>query len=250
MSSAEEVKALQASLLREAVKSKKFPKNQYKALNPKTAVQNHCKKRQYQTTAETECMTDANGQWLHESEIGGPRFLNNPEFAELVCASGQLASRPSEFTALAEKNIKQYYFTWETVRESHMGASWLAEQKVIKRKAPVEKIESPEKKRMSELTTQKSTLLRKLKCVIDKITNELKGLENDLFESLLEKGLPMQMQSWCLAKIHPMSEKAALAHTFYVSTIMEVYVPSTMTEVELATLFMYQPLWRCMCHQP
>ena len=49
-------------------------------------------------------------QWMHESEIAGPKGLNCPRLAKILCQSNTLPDQPSEYAALAAAGEKQYLF--------------------------------------------------------------------------------------------------------------------------------------------
>ena len=55
------------------------------------------------------------GRWMHESEIAGPDGLNNPAMAKVLCASGDLGSRVSEYPALAKEGHHQYWYAKEMI---------------------------------------------------------------------------------------------------------------------------------------
>jgi hypothetical protein len=42
------------------------------------------------TTIYNTKSVDETEQWLHESEIAGPNYLNNKEMAKMLCTSGEL----------------------------------------------------------------------------------------------------------------------------------------------------------------
>ena len=62
------------------------------------------------TTAYDESSKTGQTAWLHLSELGGPQWLNDMKMAEVLVASGDLASRPSQYQALADEGYKQYEF--------------------------------------------------------------------------------------------------------------------------------------------
>ena len=58
-----------------------------------------------------------NEQWLMQSQIAGPKFLNSAELAEILCDSGELDSRPNEYKCFRDKNIPQFMFEWSKVNK-------------------------------------------------------------------------------------------------------------------------------------
>ena len=82
-------------------------------MDPKTATSTGFNR----TTAVNSSMKVGNGQWLHESEIGGPRFLNDSKAAAVLCGSGELDARDSEFESLAKQGWKQFFFPWEMIQK-------------------------------------------------------------------------------------------------------------------------------------
>lgn len=64
------------------------------------------------TERSVDNSTQGNEQWLHESQIAGPQFLNDARMAQVLCESGDLQDRPSELPSLAARGFKQYYFSW------------------------------------------------------------------------------------------------------------------------------------------
>ncbi len=196
------------------------------------------------TTTYNEEVKVGKTLWLHESEIAGSKFLNDPEMARIICNSGELEARPSEHTALAEKGYKQYYFCKEELKkytgvreeagvqaEAQLRDDEYAEVqadmvgnfgKSATRKRPAPKApESEEKKTKREMTNYRATMMRKCKQLIDKTTNEVVMLEGDLLK-LKEKGYPDQMLHWCKEKFKVLSKHTKEAQDIYNEEVLKV----------------------------
>ena len=207
------------------------------------------------TTAVNEQMKEGAGQWLHESEIGGPRFLNDPEAARILCESGELESRPSEYESLAKVGKKQHYFNWELFRKKtgfrdeagveaqadlkpdeysdikkHMTESF--GKSVVKKRPPTKEPKSEEKKRRREVSNSRGVFVRKLKSLVDKATNEVSALERDLTK-LAERGYPEAMQLWCKQKLESMTADIKQANDTYLRELAKTISNQT-TEAELS----------------
>ena len=182
-------------------------------------------------------------------------YLNDLILAKLLCDSGELQDRDSEFQALAAQGLKQYYYDAKKVKRSagikeengveamselkeseyvevkeHMSSS-LASGKVLqKKRAPTKEPESEEKKRRRDASTQRATSLRKCKSLIDNALNDLTGIESEV-PKLADKGYPVQMQEWCKAKITPMRDHIEKAQLVYNEEIVKVSSDLTSPEV-------------------
>ena len=196
------------------------------------------------TTAVNSKMFEGTGQWLHQSEIGGPLRLNNETMAKLLCESGKLQERDSEFERFRAKGLKQYYFSKEILKvttgfKEEAGVEATVELKedefaevkehignnmgkgVVKKKAAQKEPESEEKKKRRELLTAKNTTVRKMKILIDRASNDVAAVSKDL-PKLVEKGYPPAMQDWCKAKLDEMQSKIQNAHSAYVGEVGKV----------------------------
>lgn len=125
-------------------------------------------------------------RWLHESEIA--KELNSEPLAKLLCESGQLDSRPSEFKALADAGHRQHHFNSkeytdskrieeaagvETVTElkpeeyeavgEHMKKSFESVNPPLKRKAPTPK-KAPESAESHNFKKAKIQMAQALRC--------------------------------------------------------------------------------------
>jgi hypothetical protein len=219
-------------------------------LDPKTATCTGFSK----TTAFNKTSNDLLAQWLHESQIAGPTYLNDATAAKLVCDSGELQERVSEFAALAAKGYKQFYFSIAMVKNStgrneESGVQAATELKdgeysevkdhianslgkAVSKKRPIvtKEPESEEKKRRREAMSSRNTAMRKCKALIDKATNEVRSIEIDI-PKLKDKGYPAAMADWCAGKIDVMRTRIAVTQTVYNEEVVKV--PSgTMSTVE------------------
>ena len=199
------------------------------------------------------------GQWLHEAQIAGPNYLNCKELTKLILP--ELTPRLSQFKALAEKGLQQYYFSMEmmestigkaqtagvysegdmaadqavAVRDSMLAAE-VTEKAAPKRKAtPRAAPESPSKKLRRDAVSLRLQMSKKLKAVIDKSVNDALTYEKDIAK-LTEKGYPPEMQSWCASKLEPLREDTATAQAVYNEELVKTIHPSTpLREIEDAT---------------
>jgi hypothetical protein len=204
------------------------------------------------TTAFNKTSSDTEACWLHQSQIAGPNYLNDPAAAAILCASGELADRASEFASLAAKGWKQFYFSMAMVRtstgskdengvqaDSDLQGGEFTEVKdhivnslgkpVQKKRPAVKEPESAEKKQRREVISMKSIAMRKCKALIDKTTNELVTIEVDL-PNLTLKGYPELMIDWCKAKIQMMRDHIGVAQQVYNDEVVKVSQDSSKTE--------------------
>jgi len=171
-------------------------------------------------------------------------YLNDMEAAKLLCQSGELQSRASEYAILAKQGMMQYWFSMNMVRTStgtieengveanselkdteytevkdHMASS--LGKPVTKRKLPAKEPESAEKRRRREVQTQKSISMRKCKTLVDKAMNDILGLEGNL-PKLVAKGYPETMMVWCQEKIEGMRQDISKAQAVYNEEVVKV----------------------------
>ena len=82
--------------------------------------------------------------------------------------------------------------------QKHLGENF---GKADKRKKPdSQKPEDPAKKRRRDATSNRTQKLRKTKCLLDQIHNEMAKLKKDC-EKLRAKSFPEAMVEWCIGKI-------------------------------------------------
>ena len=142
---------------------------------------------------------------MHESQIASSAYINDPAAARLLCASGDLRERPSEWPASAAEEVNQYWLT-TTVTTTSAGTkeengvdaeAELKEQEFqdtrahiqsnidvptqAQKKRPAAKAPMTEEKRIRrDALAARSSALRKFQALIDKTTSELLTLETEL----------------------------------------------------------------------
>ena len=184
--------------------------------------------------------------WLHECQIAGPNYMNDKELAHLLCESGELESRASEYPCFANKGLTQYWFSMTMLRSvagqtdtaSVQATSELTEQEYEevkasmqinigtrssssnKRKTTAKEPESAEKKKR-EMESFKQAQMRKLKALTDKVHNEVAKLTADI-PSLSAKGYPEAMQEWCVASLVGIKDSMKRAQDAYNEEIVKV----------------------------
>ena len=183
-----------------------------------------------ETEVSSESSTKGWSGWITEAQLGGPKFLNDPEAAKAMIDAKELQEQDHWHESIRKKGKKVYFWneawgeTKDALRESSKiqtkvdlkaaEAQQVAEHMVknfgtpaAKRKAPVSKAaEDPAKKRRRELITSRSAKLRSMKTTLDRVHNELNTLEGDLAK-LKTKGYPEQMQQWCKNKIQSIRDE-------------------------------------------
>ena len=145
-------------------------------------------------------------RWLHQSEIASPLYLNSEHLAEQLCKSGELEDRPSEYACFAAKGLKQYHFhtgmmrkengnkteagtsaktdlaqaEYEKVSNSMMTDS-AAGISALKRKKPSapKPAESESSKMLKAAKATKAQSTKRLKTLIDKVSNKVKVNEDE-----------------------------------------------------------------------
>ena len=70
------------------------------------------------TTVKDEEVNESATQFLTESQLAGPQWLNDAAQARILCASNYLDDRPHELPPLAAEGIKQYEFSWAILRRN------------------------------------------------------------------------------------------------------------------------------------
>jgi len=173
------------------------------------------------TSSFTAQSKKGSSKWLTEAQIS--TLLSDPSSAAILCESGDLESRPHEYPSLAAKGVKQYYYTADediaeagvkdeagVAAEADMTPKQFAEVKdhmcnnfgkAGKRKTSKPKVqESESAKRLKAVALARSSSLRKLKALSDKMHNDLAAAEKDI-PKLREKGYPEQMQSFLADKV-------------------------------------------------
>ena len=66
------------------------------------------------TTVSKSNVEQGEGQWVTESQLAGPLFLNDAQHATVTVK--RLISRPHEDPELAADDVKQYWYVKETVQ--------------------------------------------------------------------------------------------------------------------------------------
>ena len=218
-------------------------------LDPEAAC-NHGVNR---TLAIDQCMKEDDSAWMHESEIAGPNGLNCPVLAKTLVESGELGDgRPSEYACFAKMGLKQWWFSKSRqlkkvghrsergvessaelkadeaaeVRDSLLASSSSTSAPKGSNKRRSERpVEDPkvvaDRKRRSELRSQKASGLRRLKTLIDKVANEATDLCLKV-PSLHTKGYPRQMEEWCMEKVKTIEPSKDAAWQFYSTEVAKV----------------------------
>ena len=138
-------------------------------------------------------------QWLLETQIASPQWLNSPELAKMLCASGELEEQPSQYKVFADMGLKEFKMSAAILRrltgwQDKAGASSSSEigaeeyeqirdgikRSMVEGGKPKQKATKKQKKEDTEDDKKlKATLkergksLQKLKSVCDKIHREL-----------------------------------------------------------------------------
>ena len=172
------------------------------------------------------------------SEIQGA--LNSVELGTILVESGELPERASEFSVFANQGLKQYYFSVAKYRTSqgvrgenivqakaellaseysevqgHMVKN-LGKQPTKRKTGHTKDPDAPQKKLRKEAVTKRQTVMRRLKLLIDRTSNELQHSEEDV-KKLGEKGYPEAMVLWCRSKITDMRAQMKPAQDLYAS---------------------------------
>eukprot|EP00959_Pyramimonas_sp_CCMP1952_P231532 4839547-Pyramimonas_sp.AAC.1 len=68
-----------------------------------------CRRSGYTTTKAVDSRMSEDGEeWVLQSTLAGPLWLNDKETAHILCDSGDLESRPSTYPSLAQKGMKEF----------------------------------------------------------------------------------------------------------------------------------------------
>lgn len=230
-------------------------------LDPETA----CSQGVNRTLAIEETLQQGTGSWMHETEIAGPKGINCPILAKKLIDSGELGEgRPSEYESLAAMGVKQFWFCKSRLRTSHghrqergvessaelagseaaevrdsiLACASSATPKAGKRKAekpPEDPRTVADRKRRTELRSQRSSALRRLKTLVDKVANEMTDLKAKL-PLLVEKNFPPQMEEWCSQKVLSIESNKDAAVKFYSTEASKVLAADTPIDVLAADI--------------
>ena len=177
-------------------------------------------------------------EWLLESQIGGPKWLNDMALASELCRSGELDDQPSRFKCLAEKGVKEYRWSRSIQRKltgwkDEAGCEHSAEinapefeqvRDAIKstlKDGPIKKkpkkepaVESVADKDLKNAVKQRNASLKAMKSLCDKIVNQLNNSKNDT-SKLEGKGYPPQMREFLEGLMEDMMTKTNAVLTKY-----------------------------------
>ena len=202
------------------------------------------------TEAVNSKMLKEKGLWLHLSELGGPKYLNDHQLAKAITEAGELPSRPSEYKSLADQGYEQFWYTKDVLEkatgtreragvraDTEMSAEHYTQISDHIRDSlgkPTKKAPPPkaavaltaEQKAKKEALTTKATTTRKLKALIDKINNELATTRASL-GCLTEKGYPASMKEWCEKKLSDFAETVKATNNVYIDAVSTTDSEST-----------------------
>ena len=200
------------------------------------------------TVAYTDDSSVADDEWVIESVLGGPRFLNNPEHATIVVEGGELEERPCKLKSLAARGVMEYRMTREFVRyvaglrgeaglrsEADLKADEAAEvsdslkaasistdlgKRQPKRPAAKAKVEDAGAKELKQANAKFQASLRQIKKKSDTITADLTRVGNDL-PKLFKKGYPETMMEFMQEKMDSVHDNVKEAKELYAKHVFK-----------------------------
>ena len=198
-----------------------------------------CKKSGFnKTIASTDNRKTLADQWVLESELGGPRFLNSADHAKKIIESGDLQSRPSRFAALAAAGVCEYLLTTELVEyvkglRKEAGVECSSDLKTDEynyvlegldnsfdkpprpvKKAKVTKPVEQWQKDLKDLNAKKGLAFRTLKKNMDTVESYVQSLAQ-IMPKLEQKGYPQALQDFYSLKMASLKEVCEQAKRFY-----------------------------------
>ena len=172
-----------------------------------------------------EQVDDKGEQWLTESQLAGPNYLNDKDHASICIKAKYFDEQPHEAKALADEGIKQYLFSWtifrrKTGQRKEAGVSSKRELSADEYKQVQEqmdkqgvepapkklkggggpKVISQEEKDNKAAVTARSAAQRKLKQKTDKAVQDMDDYDKKA-NDLVSNGMPQEVAEFYQSKI-------------------------------------------------
>ena len=220
-----------------------------------------CKHEGYNTNfVFSQEMKVADTNWVLQSVLEGPNYLNDKIAVQALIDAGELESRPCKYQSLAAKGYMEYKVTSEFLRlmkgkRQENGVSSMADlkaeeaaevkdainateidtdlRKTTGKKVSKVKVEVPGAAELKKANVKREACLRTLKRKTDLVKQDLMKITAELIPKLHVKGYPDSMVQFYTSHVNGVEEVVATAHSLYGK---EVFVPVELDPAKRSTV--------------